>query len=433
MQHVPALPRRPDGAGKYGADTRFGDRLLLSPHRESTGFAPAFPEIKKTLACDMPTTLDRPTPREAFPFKPYRAIAPEELTRRIEALREQLGKELLILGHHYQQDEVIALSDLRGDSYQLSKLAAEHTQCRAIVFCGVHFMAETADVLANQPERMAQRGGQRIPVVLPDLSAGCSMADMARIEQVEACWAELATVIDVDDVMPVTYVNSAASLKAFCGRRGGIVCTSANAAAVLQWAFARRRRVLFFPDQHLGRNTALAMGVAAEQMPVWDPREDALGGNTRQAIADSRVVLWKGHCSVHQLFLPAHVDQFRQRHPGIKILVHPECMREVVERADFIGSTGRIIDLVCGSAGRLAVGNRHRTAPRQPTQARAPGAGNPLPLAHGLHVRDDVSHRSAAPLLGAGEPCGRYADQRHPRGRRNGGTMPWKHCGACWK
>ncbi len=292
----------------------------------------------------MATVFDRST--VTFPLQPYKSLENAELTARIQRVRDELGKKLLILGHHYQQDEVIALSDLRGDSYRLSELAAANKECRAIVFCGVHFMAETADILANRPERLAERNGQRVPVTLPDLAAGCSMADMAEIEQVEDCWQQLSDVIDVADVMPVTYVNSAASLKAFCGRHGGIVCTSANAAAVLHWAFARRSRVLFFPDQHLGRNTALAMGIPVEQMPVWDPHREELGGNGPEAIRASRVVLWKGHCSVHQMFQPAHVDQFRQKYPDIKILVHPECMREVVARADAIGSTGRIIRLV---------------------------------------------------------------------------------------
>ena len=283
---------------------------------------------------------------ETFPLAPYRSLDNAELTARIQAIRAEMGRRLLILGHHYQQDEVIALSDLRGDSYRLSELAAADKDCRAIVFCGVHFMAETADVLANRPERLAGRDGQRVPVILPDLAAGCSMADMAEIEQVEDCWQQLGGVIDAGDLMPVTYVNSAASLKAFCGRHGGIVCTSANAAAVLKWAFARRGRVLFFPDQHLGRNTALAMGIPLAQMPVWDPRKDELGGNAPEAIASSKVILWKGHCSVHQMFLPAHVEQFRNKYPGIKILVHPECMREVVSQADAIGSTGRMIRLV---------------------------------------------------------------------------------------
>ncbi|NUQ65061.1 MAG: quinolinate synthase NadA [Pirellulales bacterium] len=289
-----------------------------------------------------------PTGKAVAPFEltAYKSLDNEELTRRINAVRAEMGPRLLVLGHHYQQDEVIALSDLRGDSYKLSELAARNEECRAIAFCGVHFMAETADILANRPERLAQRNGRRVTVVLPDMAAGCSMADMAEIEQVEDCWEQLGDVIDTRDVMPVTYVNSAASLKAFCGRHGGIVCTSANARAVLEWAFARRSRVLFFPDQHLGRNTALAMGIPLEQMPVWDPHRDDLGGNREEAIEQSRVILWRGHCSVHQMFRPEHVDQFRQRYPGIKILVHPECMMDVVARADVIGSTGKIIKAV---------------------------------------------------------------------------------------
>ncbi len=283
---------------------------------------------------------------ESAQLLPYESLEDAVLTERIEKIRREMGSKLLILGHHYQQDGVIALSDLRGDSYKLSELAASHTDCRAIVFCGVHFMAETADILANRPERLAERGGERIPVVLPDLAAGCSMADMAEIEQVEDCWEQLSSVIDVEDVMPVTYVNSAASLKAFCGRHGGIVCTSANARPVLEWAFAQRRRVLFFPDQHLGRNTALRMDVPIEEMPLWDPFAEELGGNSEEAIRSSRVILWKGHCSVHQMFLPEHVDGFRERIPGIKIMVHPECMRAVVDMADEIGSTGAIIKAV---------------------------------------------------------------------------------------
>jgi quinolinate synthase len=280
--------------------------------------------------------------RATYELAPYKSLDNAELASRIQAVKAEMGSRLLVLGHHYQQDEVIALSDLRGDSYQLSQMAAESTTCRAIAFCGVHFMAETADVLANRPERLAQRG-ERVTVVLPDLAAGCSMADMAMIDQVESCWDELGEVIDTSDITPVTYINSAASLKAFCGRHGGIVCTSSNAAAVLQWAFDRGRRVLFFPDQHLGRNTSLAMGIPLEQMPVWNPHADQFGGNTPQQLADSRVILWQGHCSVHAIFRPEHVDQFRARYPGIRILVHPECTREVVAKADVYGSTGKII------------------------------------------------------------------------------------------
>ena len=280
------------------------------------------------------------------PLAPYKTLSAEELQSRIEDVRRELGDSLLILGHHYQQDEVIAHSDLRGDSYQLSQMASDSETCQTIVFCGVHFMAETADILANRPEKLEARDGKRISVILPDMAAGCSMADMAAIAQVEAAWEDMAEVIDTEQVIPVTYINSAASLKAFCGKHGGIVCTSSNARAVLEWAFQRGQRVFFFPDQHLGRNTALTMDIGTEQMPVWDPYELELGGNTESEIENSRVILWKGHCSVHQMFRPEHVESFREQHPGIKILVHPECPREVNDIADVSGSTGKIIQTV---------------------------------------------------------------------------------------
>ncbi|MEX0676512.1 MAG: quinolinate synthase NadA [Pirellulales bacterium] len=279
----------------------------------------------------------------SYELAPYKSLDDAALAQRIAVVRSAMGPELLILGHHYQQDEVIAASDLRGDSYQLSKMAAESGDCRAIAFCGVHFMAETADILANQPAKLAARNGRRVTVVLPDMAAGCSMADMAAIDQVEAAWEELGEAIDTSDVTPVTYINSAASLKAFCGRHGGIVCTSSNARAVLQWAFERTSRVLFFPDQHLGRNTAKAMGIPLEQMPLWDPNQDELGGNTPEVLEASKVLLWRGHCSVHQMFTAAHVDMFRAKVPRIRILVHPECPMEVVDKADVQGSTGKII------------------------------------------------------------------------------------------
>ncbi|HUP77095.1 MAG TPA: quinolinate synthase NadA [Pirellula sp.] len=282
---------------------------------------------------------------EQLPFPPYRELSNETLHERIELAKSELGKSLLILGHHYQQDEVIEHANLNGDSYQLSKLAADSVDCRAIVFCGVHFMAETADILANRPEKLQSRNGQRVSVILPDMSAGCSMADMAGIRQVEAAWKQLGDVIDTSDMTPVTYINSAASLKAFCGRHGGIVCTSSNAKAVLEWSFAQRKRVFFFPDQHLGRNTSLKMGITNAEMPVWNPHEE-LGGNTEQSIKDSRVILWKGHCSVHQMFQADHVASFRKNYPGIKILVHPECPQEVNDIADISGSTSKIIETV---------------------------------------------------------------------------------------
>jgi quinolinate synthase len=302
------------------------------------------------------STAVSPTP--AFALAPYKSLENATLAERIEAVRAEMGPRLLVLGHHYQQDEVIAHADLRGDSYQLSQMAAQSGDCRSIAFCGVHFMAETADVLANRPERLAAREGGRVTVVLPDLAAGCSMADMAAIEQVESAWEEMGQLIDTAEITPVTYINSAASLKAFCGRNGGIVCTSSNAAAVLEWAFARRRRVLFFPDQHLGRNTAKAMGIPLDQMPLWDPTADDLGGNTPDALQTSKVLLWRGHCSVHAMFRSEHVDLFRMKYPGIKILVHPECPMEVVDKADIAGSTGKIIRVVESAAPgtRWAIG-----------------------------------------------------------------------------
>lgn len=305
-------------------------------------------------AC-MNTTVDQAS---SFELPPFKSLDNTELSARIEKVRKQLGSELLILGHHYQQDEVIKHSDLRGDSYQLSQLAASSTDCRSIVFCGVHFMAETADILANRPEKLMERNQERVTVILPDMAAGCSMADMAAIEQVETAWEDMGELIDTSRVIPVTYINSAASLKSFCGRNGGIVCTSSNAAAVLEWAFDRGDRVLFFPDQHLGRNTSLKMGISNDQMPVWDPYHDEYGGNTPSSIQTSRVILWKGHCSVHQMFRAEHVHQFRDKYSDIQILVHPECPQEVNDLADISGSTGKIIESVKAAAAgtRWAIG-----------------------------------------------------------------------------
>lgn len=279
--------------------------------------------------------LDLSDAKTRFPFEPYRRLPDAELETRIRAAKAELGSRLLILGHHYQKDEVIQFADLRGDSLRLSQQAAESAAVEFLIFCGVHFMAETADILT----------GDSVQVILPDLSAGCSMADMAEIDQVEDCWEQIEEIIGSDQVTPVTYINSTAALKGFCGEHEGIVCTSSNARKVLDWAMARRPRVLFFPDQHLGRNTAKAMGVPLDKMIVWDPALP-LGGNTREEIENATVMLWKGWCSVHQMFRPEHIDMFRQRDPEIKILVHPECRMEVVDKADITGSTEFIINTV---------------------------------------------------------------------------------------
>ncbi len=363
----------------------------------------------------MPAIVDQASP--AFELKPYKSLSNEELTQRIQARARGVRPRLLILGHHYQQDEVIALSDLQGDSYQLSQMAAASTDCRYIAFCGVHFMAETADILANRPDKLAERGGERVTVVLPDMAAGCSMADMAAIEQVEAAWEEMGEVIDTADVTPVTYINSAANLKAFCGRHGGIVCTSSNAAAVLKWAFDRRSRVLFFPDQHLGRNTAKAMGIPLDEMCVWDPHAAELGGNSAEQVAKSKVLLWRGHCSVHAMFRTEHVDMFRAKYPGIKILVHPECSMEVVDKSDVRGSTSKIIKTVeAAPAGtKWAIGTELHLVNR--LKHATPGAGDSLSFAGGVHVRDDVPHRPGSSLLEPGELGGGHAGERDPRRR----------------
>ncbi|HWZ12233.1 MAG TPA: quinolinate synthase NadA, partial [Acidobacteriaceae bacterium] len=262
----------------------------------------------------------------------------ESMDGRIAAAREQLGASTILLGHHYQRDEVIRFADFTGDSYRLSKIAAE-TDAENVVFCGVHFMAESADVLG--------KSGQR--VILPDLNAGCSMADMAEIGQVEACWEKLVAAGVAEDggggVVPVTYMNSTAAIKAFCGERGGVVCTSSNARKALDWSFTKAPKVLFLPDQHLGRNTSFEMGIKLNEMVVWDPFMPN-GGLTRAQLQAAKVILWKGHCSVHQRFLPGHVDEMRAKYPGIQVIVHPECRWEVCQKADAMGSTDRLIKLV---------------------------------------------------------------------------------------
>jgi quinolinate synthase len=281
------------------------------------------PEVEKGVGCD---------------FDSYLLVPDNTLDKRIAAVRAQLGKDAVILGHHYQRDEVVKFADFRGDSLKLSYQAAE-AQGKFIVFCGVHFMAESADILRRDHQ----------VVVLPDLSAGCSMADMADIGQVNACWAELASVVDTGKVIPVTYMNSTAAIKSFTGEHGGAVCTSSNANAVMTWAFTRGNKILFLPDEHLGRNTGFRMGIPHEEMIVWDPFEE-LGGNSAEAIRKARVILWKGYCSVHQRFTPEHVARVRRDFPGIQVIVHPECRFEVAQAADQIGSTEGIIKAVSNAA-----------------------------------------------------------------------------------
>jgi len=280
------------------------------------------PEIEAGVGCD---------------FDSYLLVPDNVLDDRIDAAKARLGRDVVILGHHYQRDEVVKFADFRGDSLKLS-FQASQAEGRYIVFCGVHFMAESADILRREHQ----------VVVLPDLNAGCSMADMADIGQVEACWSELSSLLDSRKVVPVTYMNSTAAIKAFTGEQGGSVCTSSNAAGVMKWAFEKGEKVLFLPDEHLGRNTGYRMGIPLEQMIVWDPYEE-FGGNTPEAIRSARIILWKGYCSVHQRFTPQQVEHVRREHPGIRVIVHPECRFEVAEAADQIGSTEGIIKAIQAS------------------------------------------------------------------------------------
>jgi quinolinate synthase len=275
--------------------------------------------------------------RQTLPER-YLGLSVEEMDRRIAAARAALGKRLLILGHHYQRDEVIQFADVTGDSFKLARDAAARPDAEFIVFCGVHFMAESADILTSPNQR----------VILPDLAAGCSMADMARDEQFENCWKDLEE-MGVTGVIPVTYINSSAAIKAFVGEHGGVVCTSGNAAATLRWAWERGERILFLPDQHLGRNTAFAMGVPLDQMAVWDPNE-VWGGLEPNEAKAAKLLLWKGHCSVHTRFTVKQIENVRKQHPGVRVIVHPECTWDVVQAADDAGSTEYIMKQVRESA-----------------------------------------------------------------------------------
>ncbi|MHB8464572.1 MAG: quinolinate synthase NadA [Acidimicrobiales bacterium] len=265
----------------------------------------------------------------------YTDASADELADRIGSAKQSLGPRLMILGHHYQRDEVMRWADRRGDSFGLSRMAADNRDAEFIVFCGVHFMAESADILTGEHQR----------VILPDLNAGCSMADMADIDAVEEAWEQIAAISDIGRLVPITYMNSSAALKAFVGRHGGAVCTSSNARAVIQWALARGDQLLFFPDQHLGRNTAYDLGYGDPHMRVWDPKRE-IGGLSDREVKEATFLLWKGHCSVHQRFRPAHVEAFRAEHPGGIVVVHPECAHETVVLADQVGSTDFIIKAV---------------------------------------------------------------------------------------
>ncbi len=294
-----------------------------------------------SMADHLPATA----PRQPGLPSEYRNASPAELDLRIRAAKHALGEKLVILGHFYQRDEVVQYADFIGDSFQLANAARTRPNAEAIVFCGVHFMAETADML-SRPDQA---------VILPNLAAGCSMADMADLDSVTDCWEQLAELFGTDltpdglqPVLPVTYMNSSAALKAFCGEHGGVVCTSSNAATVLEWAFQRGQRVLFFPDQHLGRNTAKAMGIPLDLMPVWNPNLP-LGGNSPETLHSARVLLWHGYCSVHKRFTVDQIAMARQRHPGVRVIVHPECPMPVVDAADASGSTDFIVKAIAAA------------------------------------------------------------------------------------
>ncbi|HKB12393.1 MAG TPA: quinolinate synthase NadA [Vicinamibacterales bacterium] len=275
--------------------------------------------------------------RQPLPER-YVGLTDEEMDRRIAAARRQLGRRVVILGHHYQRDEVIKFADYTGDSYKLAGQVSRHPDAEFIVFCGVHFMAESADVLSAPHQQ----------VILPDLAAGCSMADMADPDQLEMCWSDLEQMLGagaLSRIVPVTYINSSAAIKAFVGERGGVVCTSSNAAATLKWAWQRGETILFLPDQHLGRNTGYKLGVPLDRMLVWDPNE-IWGGLEPDAVSDARMLLWKGHCSVHARFTVRQIENIRAQHPGVRVIVHPEVPWEVVQAADDSGSTEYIIKAV---------------------------------------------------------------------------------------
>lgn len=289
---------------------------------------------------------------------------PVEVIEEIQDLRAKLGSDLVLLGHHYQRDEVIQFADQRGDSLALSQYAAKMEGAKYVVFLGVHFMAETADMLTPD----------EVSVILPDKRAGCTMADMADIVDLEDAWEQLGRITDTEKIVPVTYINSTAAVKAFVGRHGGTICTSSNAHKVLSWALSRGEKVFFFPDQHLGRNTGVDLEVPLDKMIVWDP-EEPLGGHQQQEVLDARILLWRGHCSVHQHFQPEHADVWRQRIPDIKVIVHPECSHEVVLKADDAGSTSHILKTIKAAepGTKWAVGTENHLVSRLGQEVAAEG------------------------------------------------------------
>ncbi|MEI7613858.1 MAG: quinolinate synthase NadA [Betaproteobacteria bacterium] len=297
-------------------------------------------------------------------FDAFNALQDDDCHQRIRTARATLGKRAVILGHHYQRADVYQYADLTGDSLKLSRLASQ-TDAEFIVFCGVHFMAEVADIM-TQPDQIA---------ILPDLAAGCSMADMANLAKVERCWRDLGTVLDADaTITPVTYINSAADLKAFCGEHGGIVCTSSNAETIARWSFKQREKILFFPDQHLGRWTGHTMGIPLDEMMVWDPDLE-MGGLTADEIRQAKMLLWKGHCSVHQMFQPAHILKFRNQYPDGQVASHAECSFEVCKQSDFVGSTEYIIKVVKDAAPgtRWLIGTELNLVNRLAEEVKAEG------------------------------------------------------------
>ncbi|MCF7968750.1 MAG: quinolinate synthase NadA [Methylococcaceae bacterium] len=300
----------------------------------------------------------------ALALEDFALLDDAECETRIDAAKRKLGDRCVILGHHYQRDEVFRHADLTGDSLKLSREAAK-SGAEYIVFCGVHFMAEVADIL-SRPDQIA---------ILPDLAAGCSMADMANLPAVERSWRELSQILDPEaTITPVTYINSAADLKAFCGRHGGIVCTSSNAQKILEWSFAQREKVLFFPDQHLGRNTGYRMGIPLEEMVTWDFTQP-MGGLTEEQIRKARIILWKGFCSVHQMFRPEQIDRFLEKHPDTRVIAHPECSFEVCEKAQYIGSTEYILKTIreAESGTRWLVGTELNMVNRLANEMRPRG------------------------------------------------------------